>query len=348
MKPVTIEDIARRLSVPVSTVSKAFRNVKSIDPYLKDQIDHLSQKLGYNPDIQTFDISSETKNIGFVVPKVTTPFFAKVLRGIRKTLDPLGYKIIILESYKNAERERENLFQLEAFKVDGIILSPCDERSNNYICQVLIQRGVPIVIFDKKATIYDIGILNINEYLIGHRRYEELVHNGYRKTAWLMGKTEFRAISENARGYDHIMKKQGIDSSLIIKTASFETDDVKTALKNFLESNIEFDSIFAYSNSLAIDALRYLQSQNIPITENAISYYLGPESTNLEKPLPGMGETTAELLLDKINDKLDPEKAIFFDNEFIDMYLGSGKSWTICAGRESLFFKKKRPKKRKK
>ncbi|AJW63867.1 HTH-type transcriptional regulator KdgR [Elizabethkingia miricola] len=80
---------------------------------------------------------------------MTTPFSSKVLRGIQNILYPLGYRVIITQSDENPLIERKNLLLLEEFNVDGIIINPCHENYNKDIYQQIIERGTPVVFFDR-------------------------------------------------------------------------------------------------------------------------------------------------------------------------------------------------------
>ncbi|MCC9065759.1 LacI family DNA-binding transcriptional regulator [Flavobacterium piscisymbiosum] len=364
MKHITLKELAAHLYLSPSTVSRALRDAKDVNKSTKEKVRFAAEQLGYFFNTPKLDVKSKTKTIGFIVSKTTTLFFAKVLDGVRKILYPLGYKLIILESDNNLERERENLLQLEAFNVDGIIINIYSDY-NLYTCKGIITRGTPVVLFGKKRSNGSESTITIaNDHITACDAFEDLINRENNRVACLMGSKAERKICEQARDYDRILNKFKIqDSSLIIETDDLQTQGGELAVKKLLEANIKFDSIFALSFWMAYGALSYLKKENIKLLEKiTIVDYSGRKLTStysivdppeivLDQPPLKIGETAAELIIDKIEENLvNHSNTISFYPGFIDM-TPPEHPMVLCAGREYLYFsensKKKKPKKEK-
>jgi LacI family transcriptional regulator len=356
MKYITIEELARHLYLSKSTVSRALRNAKDVNSFTKERVLYAAEQLGYKTVSSVVGLKPEIKTIGFIVSKIISPFFTKVLRGVCNVLYPLGYKLIILESDHNQERERENLLHLEAFNVDGIIISIYSDY-NLYTCQGIVKRGTPVILFGKKQSNRSESSFPIaNDYIAASLTIENLINSGRKRIACIMGPNELRKTSELARGYDRILEKHQINNpELLIETEGELLSDGEFAINKLFEANIKFDSIFVLTSWMALGAASYLQSKNIDIVKEVkIFSYSGENFTSsnfirsehrepLQEPSK-IGETAAEIVLEKIKDNLDPNNIISFYPGFIDMR--PSEHHELCAGIEYLHFSQKKEKKK--
>ncbi|KIO75467.1 LacI family transcriptional regulator [Pedobacter lusitanus] len=329
MKRITIKDLAKHLLLSTSTISRALVNDKNIHPDTKKKILDAAEKLGYKPNPTALNLKyGQSKNIGFVVPEMITPFSSTVLRGIQNILYPLGYRIIIMQSDENPLIERKNLLLLEEFNVDGIIINLCHETYNHDVYQQIIDRGIPLVFFDRiPDKSLDAPKVMVNDNIKASLMIEHLIDTGRKKIVHIMGPSTIRNATERAMGYKRILTKHGIfDPDLLIKTEGASFEHGRIAAQQLLSKNIEFDSIFAFTDTLAIGAMNYLLEQGIQIPEEvAIASFSGtelativhPQLTSVEQPLVQMGEVAAGLILEKIKDNTISNKTIVMDAALI-------------------------------
>ncbi len=78
---VTIKDIAKKLNMSVSTVSKALNNDASISIYTSERVKALAKQLNYIPNeaARHFKLA-KSFTLGLIVPDTTGP----ILRGSRQ------------------------------------------------------------------------------------------------------------------------------------------------------------------------------------------------------------------------------------------------------------------------
>ncbi|PIF44788.1 LacI family transcriptional regulator [Chryseobacterium sp. 52] len=325
MKRITIKDLSKFLSLSTSTISRALLNDKNVSYETRKRVLDTADQLGYKPNLTALNLKSgQSKTIGVVVPEMITPFSAKVLEGIQDILYPLGYRLVITQSDENPVIERKNLQLLEDFNVDGIIINLCHETYNNDLYQQIINQGTPLVFFDRiPSKSLNVSKVIVDDYINSSLIVEYLIKTGRKRIAHIMGPQTIRNAVERANGYKRIMAKYNIfDEDLIISTEGMSFEYGKDAVKQLLDKNIEFDSIFAFSDTLAIGAMNSLLERNIKIPDNvAIASFSGtelstivyPQLTSVQQPLVKMGETAAELMLEKIRDSLTPSRTVVMD-----------------------------------
>ncbi|RIJ42502.1 LacI family DNA-binding transcriptional regulator [Pontibacter oryzae] len=329
MKRTTIKDLSKYLSLSTSTISRALLNDENVHPDTRKRVLEAAEKFNYRPNSTALNLRyGKSKSIGFVVPEMITPFSAKVLQGVQDILYPLGYKVMILQSDENPMRERENLLLLETFNVDGIILNLCHETINEGLYKEIMQRGTPLVFFDRiPAKSLDVSRVIVDDHIKASLMVEHLVSIGCRRVAHIMGPATVRNSVERAKGHKRILTKHGIfDSELVVKTGGTMFEDGKMAVKKLFDKNIEFDGIFAFTDTLAIGAMNHLLEAGVKVPgEVAIASFSGtelsvnvfPQLTSVEQPLVSMGEAAAELVLEKIKDSNAESKNVVLNAELI-------------------------------
>jgi LacI family transcriptional regulator len=325
MKRITIKDLSKFLSLSTSTISRALLNDKNVSYETRKKVLDAADELGYKPNLTALNLKSgQSKTIGVVVPEMITPFSAKVLEGIQNILYPLGYRLVITQSDENPIIERKNLQLLEGFNVDGIIINLCHETYNNDVYQQIIGQGTPLVFFDRiPDKSLNVSKVIVDDYINSSLMVEYLIKTGRKRIAYIMGPQTIRNAVERVNGYKRIMTKYNIfDENLIITTEGMAFDHGKHAIEQLLHKKVEFDSIFAFSDTLAIGAMNYLLEHQIKVSQDvAVASFSGtelstivyPQLTSVQQPLVKMGETAAELILEKIKDHSAPSKTVVLD-----------------------------------
>lgn len=325
MKRITIKDLARHLLLSTSTVSRALINDAHIHPETKAKVLDAARELGYKRNPAALNLKyGQSKNIGLVVPEMVTPFSSKVLRGIQNILYPLGYRIIITESDEDPVRERENLLLLEEFNVDGIIINLCDQMKNQEVHQQLLDRGIPLVFFDRiPAVTVDAPQVRVDDAKHAAVMVEHLISTGKRRIVHLKGPGSVFNSEERAAGYTATMQKYGIyDPLLLIEAGGLSFEHGKKVASSLLRNQVEFDGIFAFTDTLAIGAMNFLLEKQVRVPQDvSVSSFSGtelatmiyPPLTSVEPPLVKMGEVAASLVLEKIANIDTQNKVVFLD-----------------------------------
>lgn len=325
MRRITIKDLAKFLSLSTSTISRALLDDKNVSLETRKRVLDAAGQLGYKPNLTALNLKSgQSKTIGVVVPEMITPFSAKVLEGIQHVLYPLGYRLVITQSDENPLIERKNLQLLEDFNVDGIIINLCHETSNNDVYRRMMTQGTPLVFFDRiPDKSLDVSKVVVDDYISSSLLVEYLIKTGRKRIAHIMGPSTIRNAVERANGYKRILTKYSLaDENLIIKTEGMTFEHGKDAVQQLLQRKVEFDSIFAFSDTLAIGAMNSLLEHNIKIPGDvAVASFSGtelstivyPQLTSVQQPLVAMGKAAAELMLEKIKDRSAPGRTVLMD-----------------------------------
>lgn len=326
MKHVTIKDIARHLSISVSTVSRALVDDKNIRRETKEKVLEASKALGYKPNPVATNLKyGHTNTVGVIIPEGVTPFASQVINGIQSVLYPKGIKVIIAESGEDPDKERENLQQMERFMVDGILIDLCSYKKNKDEYLRLQQAEMPMVFYDRIPHGLDVSQVIVDDYTKAFFLVERLIRSGYKRIAHIQGPDDVYNSTERFRGYKDALSKFNVafEGDLVVKTGMTFEDGAKAA-DIFLSKNIAFDALFAFTDTLAIGAMNRLRDSGKKIPEEvAIASFSGtelstivyPQLTTVEQPLFEMGKEAARLILEKIKEPSSPCRSIVLDAE---------------------------------
>src|SRR5690606_30961620 len=104
-KEVTIYDLAKRLKISPTTVSRGLKDHPAINIHTKKKIMDLANELGYRSN--TFDSSLRKQNTntnGVIIPRLDR-FMSFVISGIERIANNAGYNLIIPQSFEALEKE---------------------------------------------------------------------------------------------------------------------------------------------------------------------------------------------------------------------------------------------------
>lgn len=313
-KYVTLKDIAKALGLSKSTVSRALsgdsRNVK---PDTMRQICDMAERMGYHRNEMAVNLRRQSShNVGVVVPEVVTSFYMTFVSNVQDILRPLGYNVLIAVSNEDASTERGNIEMMERCMVDGLLVSVCDKECNRDLyCQV-IERGTPVVFFDRTVDNVGASQVRLDDYAMAFFMVEQLVNSGCRRIAHVPGPAYIRNVDERMRGYRDALAKFGLpcDQALVLPPA-LSAEEGARVMAGFLDKGIGIDAVFGFTETALIGAKSAIQRHGFRIPDDislccmsgtALCRLVHPTITAVEQPVERMAAEACRLLLRHIAD----------------------------------------------
>lgn len=320
----TIYDIAKELNISAATVSRALNNNPKISLATRKLVEDTAAKMNYKQNKLALALrSGKSNNVGVIVPRIDSNFFASVIRGIEEELHPEGYHVIICQTHEDQKREIENINTLLNAQVDGILLSISNttKEYENVIKRVL-NKNKPIIFFDRKMNVNGISSVTINDYEGGYTATKHLINEGCQRIAHLSGDQSLEIYENRFKGYKQALIDSGIEfnEDYVLRTKS-SVDAGIAAAKTLLSLATPPDAIFSSSDFAGLGAIQELKEQGVKIPEDFCVVGFGNEpftkfmelsiSSVDQSPLE-MGKMTAKVFLEQINntDNLKIEKKV--------------------------------------
>lgn len=312
MKNVTIKDVARRLNVSISSVSRAFNNTYDIKKETRQRILKVAKEIGYYPNpIAQKLTQKKTFNIGVVVPEFINEYYAEVIRGIQDVLVLLGYQVLIMQSDNIGERELKNVKTLIQNMMDGLVICPSVKSSNLDYYLEEINRGYPIVFLNRIEQNFPANKVLFNNEEWSFFATEHLIYQGYKKIYHLAGRNDLGITKDRTQGFIRAMEKHNFskDNYKVIETGILSEEAIMT-VQRLIDTNDLPEAFMCVNDLVALSAISVLKQNQIVVpndigvigfTETKIANLVSPKLSSVKQPTYEMGKSAAEIVMKLIN-----------------------------------------------
>lgn len=314
---VTIKDIANMLHISPSTVSRALKDHPDINPETKKNVQELAKKLNYQPNKVALSLlQQESKIIGVVIPEIIHHFFSTVISGIEKVANDAGYHIMVCQSNESYLKEVENMQALLSSNIDGLIISIAKTTTRYDHFKNIEEIGVPVVFFDRPCSEIKADKVVVDDYRGAYDATIHLINNKCKNIVHFAGPQNLAIGVDRRNGFQDALKERGFP---IHEYSIQYCDTFKSAqhlIPELLLAHPEIDGIFAVNDETATGAMIALKKlhKQIPLdiavagfTNSLISYMTDPELTTVDQKGYEMGQSAAQLLLNRMQSVDDYE-----------------------------------------
>ena len=288
-KPITIKDIAEKLNISVSTVSRALKDNHEISAQTRKTVQELAKQLGYKPNPIAVALKThKSHSIGVIVPQIVSTFFATVVKTIEEVADGHGYN-----------------------RADGIILALSHETKDYEHIKMIQESGTPIVLFDRTTNELNVSRVVTDGVTAAFQAVQHLVSEGCKKIALLCGPENVAIGGNRMEGYEKAMEANHLPAKteLIWHCSDFTVEAGKEATRQLLSRQERPDAIFGITDDLAIGAIEAIKEKGLNIPEDIAvvgfsntkrSRYMNPTVSSINQFPEKIGRAAAELLFDQI------------------------------------------------
>ena len=223
----TIRDIAIKLNISISTVSRALRGVADVNPATKKAVEEMAKRLNYEPNrvAQSLRIK-RTNTLGIIVPEIALHFFSSAISGIQEEASRHGYSIMICQSLESYETEKQNVHMLASNRVDGMLISMSSETDDFRHIQQLVDKDIPVVLFDRVSESLPVSKVVVDDHDGAFKAVEHLVKTGCKRIAYIGGPTSFYISNQRKKGYLDALQQYGMgdNDQLIVHCRELHDD----------------------------------------------------------------------------------------------------------------------------
>lgn len=325
----TIYDIAKALNITAATVSRALNNNPKISESTRKLVLETAAKMNYKQNKLAKSLrNGKSFNVGVIVPRIDSNFFASVIRGVEEELHPEGYHVIICQTHEDEKREINNITTLLNAQVDGILMSISKvSEENEPIIKRVVGNNVPLIFFDRKRSIDGVSSVTIDDFEGGYLATKNLIEQGCTKIAHLSGDQSLEIYQNRFKGYKQALLDNGLvfHQDYVIQTKS-NLDAGRNAVAQLFALNEVPDAIFSSSDFAALGAIQELKERGVKIPEEFCVFGFGNEpftrylelsiSSVDQSPLE-MGKMAAKVFMEQINntDNIKIEKKVVLKPE---------------------------------
>lgn len=320
--PVTLNDIAEKAGVSISTVSRVLNKKADkyrISPSTKEKILKTARDLNYRPNQIARGLRlSKTNTLGLIAPDVSNPFFAYIIKRVQSEAHALGYSLIVCNTDEDLAQEVEHVNLLYRNRVDGLIAMPVGKEYAHFA--EWQEKGIPLVLLDRCFDEIETGSVVVDNFAGAYEATEHLIQRGHRRIALIQGLRGTYTNTARLDGYQKALDDYGVpvDERLLVG-GDFRQENGYMETKLLMSLPERPTAIFATSDMITLGALQALYEEGLRIPDDIslimfddvdFAPYLRCPLTAVRQPKEMMGELAVKLLIDELKGRAGYGKRI--------------------------------------
>lgn len=316
----SIKDVAKEAGVGVGTVSRLLNDSGYVSEEARAKIKDAMEKLNYTPNELARNLyHKKTGIIAVLVPNISNPFFAEFVDYVEAELYNEGFKMMLCNTAKVHNAEKEYLDMLNRHIVDGVITGVHSLDVEEYK-----KIHKPIVAIDRYLG-ENIPVVTVNHKEGGRLAAEELIANGCRKILHFRGTEEIEApYHERHYEFEKIMEMNHIETyTYELEWNRMDSTYYKKVVEDVFSKGIEFDGVFGVDR-LAIECMNEAirRHKKVPGDVKFVAYdgtfiteIVEPKLTAIVQPIEGLARESVKLIRKLIGGKSYKGKNVVLEAE---------------------------------
>ena len=305
-----LEDVARLARVSPSTASRALNGRGDVSTKTRAAVVAAAATLDFRPSPLARSLRMrKSHTIGLVVPDVAHPFYAAILKGAEAILDDAGYRLILMDSDQETEREVAALRLLVEHQVDGLLV--CTAGVSPAEFRAAVQPADPPCIFiDDIVPEGGAGNVRIEngrgmQLLVDHLIEE----HGHERLALLVGPDLGTSGAERRSGFEQAVAGHDRAVEQSVWECTWAVESAREAVNTALAAGPQPDAIVAASAELALGALAAAGDRGLRVPADMAlvcfddpyyGRYLDPPLTSVAYDAAELGRDAAAMLIESV------------------------------------------------
>ena len=300
-RKISIEDVAKRAGVSITTVSRVINNVPTVNEKSRAAVEEAIAYLKFKPNVSAQRLARGLNNaVGLVMPGypgIFHSFYAiELIRGIGHACETLRLDLVfhITDGYN----------PLNTNNVGGVIFADIIE--NRKQIMAALEEGIPCMVINNIVDDLDINYIAVDNVKGGRLATEYLIGLGHKKIAIITGNLHTQAGLQRFEGYQQALKKKDIPvHKEYIYKGDYSRRCARIAIEEFLALKNPPTAIFACSDDMALEVIAVAMERglNVPEGLSVIGYDDNPAGiygpvglTTMKQPLFKMAEDAVKHL----------------------------------------------------
>lgn len=314
----TIHDVAKRAGVHPATVSRALNHALPgrIAETTARKVRDAALELGYLPDPAARSLRTRrSRLVGVVIPDLTNPVLAPIVRGVEETLWAAGLACLLADTDNDQAREAAVIVELQARRCDGLVVATATRRSP--IVERLAADGPPTVLVTRDLDGGSLPLVAADEAAGVSAAVRYLVALGHERIAHLSGPVNVSTAMTRARAFRATLAELlGPATQPLVRHGRRFTIDVGRELTSeLLRNRHDITAIVAGNDMIALGCLDALREAGLRCPEDVsvighndmpLVGRLQPPLTTVAFPQRALGVRAAEVLLRRLTDDAGP------------------------------------------
>lgn len=305
----TIKDVAQKTGLSIATISKYINGGNVLEKnkvLIQNAIDELNFKVN---EMARGLKTNKTKTIGIALPDLNNLFFTSIVSKIEDVILKEGYGTIICDYKQDYELEKKKLDFLVNKSVDAIVLVPSEQEENEV--KEILKNGIPVILIDRLLKGVQCDVVLGDNLNSSYNAVEQLFIRGHKRVGVIIGPKDMYTAEQRLKGYHRVHEDYSlkIDPDLI-KYGDYRMDSGYILFKELLNMKNPPTAIYVTNYEMTLGCIMAINEMNIKVPEELsiigfdnmdLVKVINPPLSVVVQPVESIGETTAKLLLKRIN-----------------------------------------------
>lgn len=301
---MTVRELARHTKSSLATAQKVLSHLKEEGLLIGDSTNPAIISAGA---VQADACSP--KRIGVVFTHLASPFFSALAQSVQAVAQRRGYQALVASTEYRFDREKEVIDGFLDIGVQGLLIAPGLDNQCVPFYRDLLARNVPLVFISRQHEEVDTDFVVVNNFAGGSAMAQHLLSGGYKSFGYISFGPRLKR-DERLAGFRMALSDGGVSlaDEYVLDDDGGDIANGYNAMKRMMALPKPPRCVFAFSDLLAIGAIRYCQENHISIPGTVAiagfddlpeSSVTSPPLTTVAYPVDSMASLAVHCLLDK-------------------------------------------------
>ncbi|MEV5514266.1 LacI family DNA-binding transcriptional regulator [Streptomyces flaveolus] len=312
--PVTLQGIAERLGLHVSTVSRVLNgshndSTRAASGDTARRIRELADQLGYRPNPLATGLRTRRSNlIGVLVPRLSEIVMATIYEGAEEAASAHGLSAFVTNTHDDPALQQERIAMVLARRVDGVIIG--DAHLDGAALTLPALRTTPFVLVNRRTEAGHTSV-TCDDRLGGRLVAEHLLNLGHTRVGVIAGEPFASTGADRAQGFVEYYREAGVPlpAQRVVHSA-FDTAGGRRAAFHLLTTSQDRPTaLFAVNDFAAIGAAGAARDLGLRLgrdlalagyNDTPLAAELPVPLTSVHSPVAEQGRRAVDLLIRRI------------------------------------------------
>lgn len=307
----SIKQVSALAGVSTATVSRALRSPNLVSQATRDVVMAACDQLNYRPNHLARSLRMQKSFVIIVlVPNITNPFFAQVIRGAEQVATAAGYQVLLGDT--EGDREKENALARLVLnqQADGILQlsaslpQPLCNDDGEMLGGIHFVNACELIDATRFCSV------STDNIVAAQTMTEHLLELGHTKIAIVRGPAQSPLTQERQKGVERALRLAGLTLAPdFIFDGDFSIKSGVQIAQSLLNRTQKPTAIYCFNDEMAIGMMQVFRAAGLAIPDDVsiagfddieFASYCAPPLTTTAQPKSELGRAAMVLLLEKM------------------------------------------------
>jgi LacI family transcriptional regulator len=305
-----IIDVALKARVSIATVSRVVNNTAhKVKDETRQKVLQAIRELDYRPNALAKGLlMKKTMTIGIIIPNLSNPYYAEIVRGIQDMADLAGYAVMLHNTQGKQDRIIRDIYLLREKAADGVIFS--GGIINGYeTLSILGELRDRVVVIGRHAVDFPAVLVDNMGGIV------QAVHHlhglGHGDIAFVGGPEGSTTAQDRLTGFNNAMARNRlVPVKKWIRSGDWTPKSGHLLAREMLQGRRRPTAIVAASDQMAFGVMNAARELGLAIPNDVavvgfdnipLSSYFDPPLTTVEIPMYDAGYEAMRMLIDLVS-----------------------------------------------